>query len=409
MVFPGVRHYPPPMSRRRVLVADHVSKVLGGAEVNLLELLAHTPVRERWDVTVACSPDSPLDRALAERGIARTAYGFAPSLNELRIVGRGFNPLAKLKALRELGRASERLGEILREVKPDVVLTPTNKDHFAAGAAAKPLGIPSVWWINDLLTADFFGWAVRKAFASKARRLATRLAPVSNLGRDALIREGAPQARITTIHNGIPLERYVRSAARPLRAELGISEDTPLAGVVGRITPWKGQDLLVRIAAEWKTRGRAGLFVIIGRAFNEDAPYEAEVRRLIAEAGLESRVRFIPFRADIAEALSSLDVLLHTSLKPEPFGRVIIEAMAVGVPVIAAKAGGVPEIITHGTDGLLAEPGNAREYADRLAALLDSPGETGRLAANALRTVKTRFSIERVFQDFDGIFQSLRP
>jgi len=396
------------MSRRRLLIADHVSKVLGGAEVNLVELLAHPAVPERWDVTVACAPGSPLDTALAARGIAREPYGFAPSLNELRIVGRGFSPFAKLRALLELRRASRRIGELLRRLRPDVVLTPTNKDHFAAGAAARPLGIPSVWWVNDLLTADFFNWPVRRVFASRARRLASRLLPVSGAGAEALENEGIPADLITAIPNGIPLDRYRRSPTRPLRSDLGLGPDEPLVGVVGRITPWKGQDLFVRVAAAWASAGNPGRFVIIGRAFNEDAPYEARVREAVAAAGLGNRVTFVPFQADIAAALSSLDVLLHTSLKPEPFGRVIIEAMAVGTPVVAARAGGVTGILTDGVDGLMANPGDVGDYVNRLGSLLRDSARSAAIAAAASRTVAGRFSLDRVFQDFEAVFESVR-
>lgn len=397
------------MSRRRLLIADHVSKVLGGAEVNLVELLAHPAVPERWDVTVACSPDSPLDQALAARGIRREPYGFAPALNELRLVGRGFAPMAKLRGMLELRRASQKLSGLLDSIRPDAVLTPTNKDHFAAGSAAKPLGIPSVWWVNDLLTPDFFSWPVRRVFTSRARSLATRLLPVSQAGAEALVQEGIPSHRITPIPNGIPLARYARTATRPLRVEVGLHRGEPLIGVVGRITPWKGQDLFVQIANAWAKAGRSGRFVVIGRAFNEDEAYEARVRAAVSAAGLGSRVHFVPFQSDIAAALSSLDVLLHTSLKPEPFGRVVIEAMAAGTPVIAARAGGIPGILTHGVDGLMANPGDVQDYVRQLALLTEDPGLGDRLSAAALKKVAQNFSLDRVFQDFESVFESLPP
>jgi glycosyltransferase involved in cell wall biosynthesis len=265
-----------------------------------------------------------------------------------------------------------------------------------------------VWWVNDLLTRDFFGWPVRRAFVAKARKFATRLAPVSDAGRAALLAEGVPAGKIRTVHNGIPLERYLRDGTRPLRAELGLGPDEPMFGVVGRLTPWKGQDLFVRIAAGWHAAGRPGTFVIVGRAFNEDAPFEAALRARVAAAGLGSRVRFVPFRPGIAAALSSLDVLLHTSVKPEPFGRVIVEAMAVGTPVIAARAGGVPEIISDGEDGRLVAPGDEEEYLRGLADLQESPDLRARFAAAGRATVERRFGIGRVFRDFEELFSEAR-
>lgn len=393
--------------RRRILFVDHVSKVLGGAEVNLLELLTLPAARERWDIHVACAPDSPLDQALSRLVHVRHPHGFGSALNELRVVGRRLNLFAKIRGWQELRKATDRLAKVVAEVRPSVLLSCTNKDHFAAGRVAQAAGIPSVWWVNDILSADFFSWPVRKVFVRQARRFATRLVPVSDFGREALLREGIPGDRVKTIHNGIPLDRYQRTAGGNLRTELGIPANTPLIGLVGRITPWKGQDLLVKIAAEWSRRNRPGCFVIIGRAFNEDAPFEASLRESISQQGLGERVRFVPFRSDIAATLSELDVLLHCSTKPEPFGRVIIEAMAVGTPVIAARAGGVPEIIRSEAEGGLAAPGNIADYLQGLTDLLDDPALRDRRVQAARRVVETRFTLERVFADFEALMGGL--
>lgn len=392
---------------RRILFVDHVSKVLGGAEVNLLELLALPVVRERWEVHVACAPGSPLEAELAKLGVPRHNYGFAPALNELRVVGRGFNPLAKLRGWQELRQAADRLGQITASLKPQLLLSCTNKDHFAAGKVARTAGRPSLWWVNDILSADFFSWPVRRVFVRQAGELATRLVPVSNFGRDALIREGVPAERIFPVLNGIPLGRYRRSASKLLREQLKVRPDEPLIGLAGRITPWKGQDLFLRIAAEWARQKRPGRFAIIGRAFNEDAPFEAALKEFIRAEKIESRVHFVAFQSDIAAALSQLDVLLHCSTKPEPFGRVIIEAMAVGTPVIAARGGGVPEIITAGVDGGLANPDDAADYVAQLTALLADERKRADWVKAGRATVEQRFTLERVFADFDRVVKSV--
>lgn len=395
--------------RPRILFVDHVSKVLGGAEVNLLELLALPDARTGWEASVACAPGSPLAAALAKLDVPCHTYGFAPALNELRVVGRGFNPVAKLRGWRELQRATGRLREIVAGVRPDVLLSCANKDHFTAGAVAATTGRPSVWWVNDILSADFFSWPVRRVFALKARQLATRLTPVSDFGRAALVAVGVPADRLVTIHNGIPLDRYRRSPSTLLRDQLKLAPGEPLFGLVGRITPWKGQDLFLRLAAAWARAGRPGRFVIVGRAFNEDEPFEASLKAYVRQHRLEARVHFVAFQADLAATLSQLDGLLHCSIKPEPFGRVLIEAMAVGVPVVGARAGGVPEILTDGVDGLLAAPGQLAEYLQHLVTLVEDPGRGAALAREGRRTVERRFTLERVFADFDRVLAGVLP
>lgn len=384
-------------------MVDHVSKVLGGAEVNLIELLGHPGVRGGWEVAVACAPGSPLEGALMALGVPVLPHAFSSALNELRVVGRRLSPLGKLRGWMEVRRAAGRLAAHVAGFRPGVMLSCTNKDHFAAGEAARGRGVPSVWWVNDLLTADFFPWLVRKVFVRRARRLASRLVPVSRCGMRALVEEGVEASRVVPVWNGIPLERYVRDSGRPLRGRLGVGEGVPLVGILGRITPWKGQACFVDVAAMWKREGRPGRFAIIGRAFNEDAPFEQQLRARVAAEGLADLVSFVEHQPGVASTLSGLDVLLHCSTKPEPFGRVIIEAMAVGVPVIGARAGGVPEIITENADGLLATPGHVAEYVRGLAALVGDGGLRERLVRTALATVRQRFSLDRVVADFEAV------
>ncbi len=391
------------VNRKRILFVDHVSKVLGGAEINLVELLGLPALRSRWDASVACAPGSPLETAIARVQIPRHAFGLSQSLNEMRVVGRRFSPLRAWKGWREVHAATRRLESIIAGARPDVVISCTNKDDLIAGNATRRSGTPNVWWFNDILSPEFFSWPVRRVFVQRARRQAARVITVSEFARKVLLDQGLSEDRVTTVHNGIPLDRYRRIQSSLLREQLRIPPGEPLIGLVGRITPWKGQDFFLRLAKDWAGQGRPGRFVVIGRAFNEDAPFEASLKRFVTAHRLESRVYFVAFQADIASTLSQLDLLLHCSTKPEPFGRVIIEGMAVGLPVIAAAAGGVSEIITPGVDAGLATPGNADAYLAQMTAILGSAEKRNAWSIAGRRTVETKFTLERVFQDFDRI------
>jgi glycosyltransferase involved in cell wall biosynthesis len=392
---------------RRVLFVDHVRRILGGAEINLLELASDPSARKAWDIQVACDRDGQLHDALGALGVPRHPYAFDPSLGTLRLVGRRFPVTRVLRSLKALSRGRQALADIIERVRPEFVVSCTNKDHFAVWPACHARRIPSVWWVNDILSSDFFPWAARRAFCSQARRGAARIAVVSEFARKVLLRQNLPADLVTTIHNGIPLERYHPQPRGTLRHMLAVTDDEPLIGIVGRFTPWKGQDLFLRIAEAWCRNSATGRFVLIGHAFNEDQRFEQSLRDFIRHRGLRERVQIIPFQREIAAALSDLDLLIHGSIKPEPFGRVLIEAMAVGVPVLAARGGGVPEIVTHDENGLLAEPGNVSAYVDQVARVLRDAELRDRLRTAGRLSVETRFSVSRVQNAFDLLFDAL--
>lgn len=399
-----------PASRRlKVLWVDHVRRILGGAEFNLIELLAApgTASTSRWDSSVACDSQGPLHRALGAREVPVHDYAFDPALGTLRVVGTKFSLVKAVRSLRALRQARRSVDTLLRHVRPDVVVSCTNKDHFAAWSACRRAGIPSVWWVNDIVSKEFFPTLACRAFLGQARRGATRIVVVSEFARRKLLTQGIPADRVVTIHNGVVPQHFQRGRTGALREQLGIDATRPVVGVVGRFTSWKGQEFFLQLAARFHDIAPNAAFVLVGHAFNEDQAYEAMLRERAAGPELRGRVFFVPFQKDVADVLGDLDVLVHTSLKPEPFGRVIIEAMAAGVPVLAARDGGVPEIVSHGENGFLAAPGDLEAYATSLQSLLEDPGLRARLAEAGRRTVDARFTLARVGDDFDGLFRSL--
>ena len=387
---------------KRVLFVDHVSRILGGAELNLIELATAAVPRGRWSMACACAPESQLSQALSALPIIQLEHGFSPALNTLRVVERRGSLKVLRRSLVDLRDARQRLLARIKTFRPQVVVSCTNKDHFCAGYACQQAGVPSVWWINDVVSPEFFSWPVRVAFRWQARR-AAQLTPVSDYAGDALRREGIPPGRITRVHNGLPLSRYQPQPRGFLRRHLSIAPEQPMIGMVGRVAPWKGQRFFLELARAWAGAGQAGHFIVMGKTFNEDQAFESDLRRWVDTQGLTGRVHFAAFQENLVAALSDLDVVVHASLRPEPFGRVIIEAMAVGVPVIAARAGGVPEIIEDRQNGWLAAPGDLKEYLAALRQRFEDEQLTRQICAAAGRVVRERFTIERVLDQFEAV------
>lgn len=395
--------------RRRILFVDHAPGPLGGAEVNLVELLAHPAARAGWDAQVACAPAGPLAAALARHGVVRHDYTNGPAAGRPPLAGRGIRTLFRLGGRSDRKAAAARLKDIIAGFRPDAVVSCSSHDHFAAGTAAAESKVPSIWWVNENVSADFFSWPARRSFTSEALARATRLVAVSAFGRDALVRAGLAPERVTVIHNGIPIRHYRRSHSTLLRDQLRAAPDEPVIGLVGKVTPWKGQLFFVQLAERWAAQRRPGRFIIAGPVLPEDEAFSASLREYVRTHRLGNRVRFLPPPPSDASTLSQLDILLHCSIKPEPFGRIIIEAMAVGVPVIAARDGGVPEIITPGVNGGLAKPGNHEEYLAQLTALIGNAAMRTSWVTSARRTVQQRFTVERVYNEFEQVVKDVAP
>jgi glycosyltransferase involved in cell wall biosynthesis len=184
-------------------------------------------------------------------------------------------------------------------------------------------------------------------------------------------------------------------------------------GLIGRISPWKGQHIFLQAATHVAARFPNARFVVVGAAlFSEDA-YDQKVRQMPRELEIERVVEFTGFRHDIYSVIASLDLVVHASTIGEPFGQVIIEGMAAGKPVVATNGGGVPEIVEDGRTGLLVPMGNASAMADAICKILTDPQWAREMGTRARQRVQDHFTVEltarRVEQVYRQVLGSRKP
>jgi glycosyltransferase involved in cell wall biosynthesis len=187
-----------------------------------------------------------------------------------------------------------------------------------------------------------------------------------------------------------------------LRRELGLPEGRPVVGIVGRMQPWKQHDLLVRAIARLREGGREvhGL-VVGGTAYDRDPEYYPSVRRLVGELGLEDAVTFTGQVADAHPYMQLMDVLVNASVN-EPFGIVLLEAMALRVPAVALDAdGGPPEILDGGRAGLLARPGDADDLAAQILRLVDDGELRERVVTEGRRRFEELYTSARMTEELE--------
>ncbi len=214
--------------------------------------------------------------------------------------------------------------------------------------------------------------------------------------------------REAVIHDGLGRENFTRNG-RP--GNVGAWRPPARVGIVGRIAPWKGQHIFLEAAAvvlgaAHRQTDCDARFVIVGAPLFGEEAYDKELRRRAESLGIGSRVEFLGFQRDVPAVLQNLDILVHASVTPEPFGQVVIEGMAEGLPVIGTDGGGVREIITHGQNGLLVPMGDATALARELLGLLRDPARARRLGSAGYAHVWQNFTaaqsarkIERVYDE----------
>jgi glycosyltransferase involved in cell wall biosynthesis len=203
--------------------------------------------------------------------------------------------------------------------------------------------------------------------------------------------------------------KVTRDAA-VIREELGFSRSSRLVGIVGNIKDWKGQDVVVRAMAKLRTEFPSLGCIIIGGSSPEDHAYRKELERLIEELGLRGVVAITGYRNDVANYINALDIQIHASVYPEPFGRVLLEAMSLAKPVVACAAGGVLEIVLQGVTGLLYEPGRVDALAECVSRLLVEPDFARKLGHNGYLRLVSEFSttenVKRTERIYEGLIQA---
>ncbi len=370
----------------KVLYVNHTAEV-SGAERSLLSLLAALPdtVDRR-----AAVPRGRLAAAVEQLGIPVTSI--AGTAGSLRL-----HPLHTPRSLAEMSLAALQVRRAARRQRVDLVHANSIRAGIVLGLA-RVSPVATVVHVRDCLPAGTVSTATMRLIAATATTV------VANSRYTARsVQAAAPRARVEVVHNAVDLERWdpARIDRGQARARLGAAGECELLlGVVAQLSPWKGQDTAIEALRLLREDGIDAHLLLIGSAkfvarstrFDNEA-YVSGLRAQIARAGLADRVSLLGEREDVPELVRALDVLLLPSLE-EPFGRAVIEAMALGVPVLATDVGGPAEIIEDGREGYLLAPGEPLAWAQAVRRIAESADRGAELGLAGRRRVQREFTIE---------------
>jgi L-malate glycosyltransferase len=383
----------------RVLYANHTSRISGG-ERALLDLLSSLPAEV--EPQVACPP-GPLATAVRALNIP------VATINEADASFR-MHPWRTPRGIAQVLGDGLALRRIARNSKAQLIHANSVRTGLMTAVSTRLGAPPAIVHIHDCLPQSRMAKVVRYVLsASTTALVANSHYTAAKFGWSTDL--GVP----TTIYNPIDLIRFnPRRINRAVaRNQLGLEAGAPVLGVIAQITPWKGQADAIRCAAALRRKWPDLRLLLVGgitfasRATRYDnRAYSRFLRRLTDELRLNDTVQFLGERQDIPVILRALDLLLVPSWE-EPFGRVVIEAMAMETPVVATSVGGPAEVITDGTDGLLLPPQRPQEWADAVSGLIEDRPRRLEMGRRARRTVAKSFSREIHVASILAIYQRL--
>ena len=219
--------------------------------------------------------------------------------------------------------------------------------------------------------------------------------PVSEFIHENMLQDGIKTPIIKTIYNGVDPEEFFRASnAAQTRAKLKIPAGCSVCGIVGNVRPWKGQIYFVEAMKKLNDEYDNVYGLIVGAISDEDKPYYRNLEAKIHEYGLQRKVFALGYQSNINEIMSALDILVHASIKPEPFGRVLIESMMTKIPIVATDFGGPLEILNGGEYGRLVPPADSDAIATACRHYLENPGLTNEIVRKAHERANSFFHIK---------------
>ena len=387
-----------------ILYYDHTASLSGG-ELALLNLLQALD-RSRYTPLVVLGTDGPLVARLKDLEVETYVLLLDNNVAQTRkdsLKGMG---LLRLKTFWKSLLYILRLAHLIRGRSVDLVHTNSLKADILGGIAARLAKVPVIWHVRDRIADDYL-----PTLAAYSFRILCRLIPgyiiansqstentlmISDTVRVKVIYSGATNTLVEPTRGRIPDPGLPPAFASSL--------GSPRIGLVGRISPWKGQHIFIAAAAEVVKRFPNAHFQIIGSAMFGEAEYETQVRQQVQRLGLSGQVEFTGFCEDVYARIQDLDILVHASTIGEPFGQVVVEGMVSGKPVVATNGGGVPEIVVDGETGLLVPMGDASAMGEAICELLSDPKRAERMGMAARTRALEMFTMERTAEQVHAVY-----
>ncbi len=364
----------------KILFFDHSTQI-GGAEKSLIDIICGIQHIEGFEPIFVGA--NSICAELKFRGIKCISFRIPA-----HILRRTREHPFRLSDIYELPILIFQFLRILRQERPHLVYTNTQKAHFIGLIAARLVNIPRVCHFRDILPRNTF----TKLWLKIIYKFSTQIIAISK----AVAREFRGERKIKIVYNGIKIQkREVRSQKSKVKR----------VGYVGQIARWKGIEYFIEAMSIINKKFEQTNFLIIGGPIFGDFDYLNELKAFSHSLNLDDKVTFTGWVSSALPYIAQLDILIHPPVQAEPFGRVLIEAGALGKPVVATKCGAIPEIIKDGATGILVPRRDSNSIADAVSDLLADEEKKNLMGKRARKRVATHFRVENMIQEVTEIIK----
>lgn len=365
------------MAKDTVLYLNHSAQI-SGAEASLRSLL--------WGLRRADAPVDPLVALPGEGQFTSLLRdeGWSVTLAPLRRLQRPRGLIDTMASLLHVLQTAPHICRLAQGANAKIIHSNSTTAHLVGGIAGEKIGRPAVWHCRDLVSLG--------KIAPQLNAKAAKVVAISACVAEMLEQDGVPHDKIRIIFNGIDPDEWRPRERSVVRELLAIPKEEFVFGMMGQLVPWKNHRAFIEACAQLAQDegcSHARFVMIGGDLWSEQSSYIKELRDEVKKSELAGRFNFVPNQNDAADAMAALDCLVHPAMD-EPFGRVVMEAMAMGKPVIAMNHNGPREIIRNGEDGLLVE---ADELAQTMKRVLQDADLRAHLSHNARPSVESRFHV----------------
>lgn len=386
---------------QKVLIVDFTSS-FGGAFEHALALAQYLAEKPDVSVGLVSAQSEPMVRSRVSRGVATFSI---PPYQKLTVgwpVGRVGRACSAVKdiVLGELPRVIQ-LNRICRQFSPTVVHLNNLINIQQSGVfVARMRGVPCVFCHQD--------FEFRSRLALWAMAYVDKHVAISQAMKQHLLELGVLKEKIEVIHHGVDISRFSPNVGRvDLNERYAIPRHKLIFSLFGRLVDWKGPEIFLRAAATVVKQNPNAHALIVGDASDGDPLYVEKLKQLVRDLSITENVTFAGYTSDTARYMNAVDLVVHTSTRPEPFGLVVTEAMACQKPVIAMAEGGPLDIVVDGETGRLVKPRDPEALAAAIVDALSSEEKLRSWGEASRKRVISHFSLERCGRHYAELYSAL--